>query len=205
MSHIITTMEDGHLEDAVQIHLKAFPGFFLSFLGPRFLKTFYRSFIEDDMGICLVAQDCSDGKILGIVVGPLVPDGYYKRLVQRKWLAFCMSSLTAIIRKPSKIPRLYRAVFYRGEAPVEGDALALLASIAVSPKVGTKGVGRDLLRAFVEEVKRREGKGVFLTTDADDNDRVNRFYETFGFSLESSFSTHEGRRMNRYVLRFTAN
>ncbi len=197
-------MEDGHLEDAVHIHVKAFPGFFLSVLGPRFLKTFYRSFIEDDVGICLVARNCSEGRILGIVVGPLVPNGYYKRLVRRKWLEFSLSSLTAIIQKPSVIPRLLRAVLYRGDAPAGGHDLALLASIAVSPEVGTKGVGRDLLRAFVEEVKRREGKGVFLTTDAEDNDRVNLFYETFGFSLESSFSTHEGRRMNRYVLKFTA-
>jgi hypothetical protein len=39
-----------------------------------------------------------------------------------------------------------------------------------------------------------------LTTDAEGNDAVNTFYQRAGWRLESSFSTPEARRMNRYIL-----
>lgn len=204
MNYKITPLQKLHLKPAVAVHLKAFPGFFLSFLGPRFLKEFYQSFIEDDAGIGLVGQDESTGQVLGVIVGPLVPAGYFKRLLKRKWWAFCLASITAVLKKPSVIKRLVRAVFYRGDTPANVEGLALLSSIAVSPDIQAKGLGSSLVHAFVEEVRQRGGKGVFLTTDADDNDKVNRFYQKLGFSLESSYSTPEGRKMNRYVLLFKA-
>jgi len=190
------------LKQAVEVHLKAFPGFFLSFLGPRFLMEFYRSFIEDDAGVGFAAQDVFTGDIRGVIVGPLIPAGYFKRLLKRKWWAFCLASLTAVLKKPSVMPRLFRAVFYRGDAPAQVEGLALLSSIAVSPDIQSKGLGRQLVDAFVQEVRRRGARGVFLTTDADNNEKVNRFYQKLSFVLESSYSTKEGRKMNRYVIQF---
>ncbi len=198
----IHRLEHQHLKQAVEVHLKAFPGFFLSFLGPRFLTEFYRSFIEDDAGIGFVALDTSSENVVGVVVGPLIPAGYFKRLLKRKWWAFCLASMSAVLKKPSVIKRLFRAVFYRGDTPANVEGLALLSSIAVSPDVQAKGLGSSLVRAFMDQVKRRGGRGVFLTTDAEGNDKVNRFYEKIGFSLESSYATPEGRKMNRYVLVF---
>jgi ribosomal protein S18 acetylase RimI-like enzyme len=63
-------------------------------------------------------------------------------------------------------------------------------------------MGGMLVNAFINEVKKRGGKGVFLTTDAQNNDKVNRFYQNIGFTLESSYATPEGRKMNRYVMQF---
>ena len=202
MAFDIITLEARHLDPVVAVHMKAFPSFFLTFLGPRFLKEFYQSFIEDSAGIGFVGHDASTGQVAGVVVGPLVPAGYFKRLLKRKWWAFCLASLTAVLKKPSVIRRLFRAVFYRGESPASTEGLALLSSIAVSPDVQAKGLGRLLVQAFLEEVKRRGGRGVFLTTDADNNEKVNLFYRKAGFSMESSYDTPEGRKMNRYILIF---
>lgn len=202
MNYKVGALQKLHLKPVVEVHLKAFPGFFLSFLGPKFLTEFYQSFIEDDAGIGFVGQDALTGQVVGVIVGPLVPAGYFKRLLKKKWWAFCLASLTAVLKKPSVIPRLFRAVFYRGESPASMEGLALLSSIAVSPDVQAKGLGGVLVQAFMEEVKRRGGNGVFLTTDADHNDKVNRFYQKLGFSMESSHVTPEGRKMNRYVLMF---
>jgi ribosomal protein S18 acetylase RimI-like enzyme len=199
MTYKITPLQHTHLKPAVAVHLKAFPGFFLSFLGPGFLKEFYQSFIEDKVGIGFVAWDESSGNLAGVIVGPLVPDGYFKRLLKRKGWAFCLASVTAVLKKPSVIKRLFRAVFYRGESPSHTEGLALLSSIAVSPDIQAKGVGGMLVDAFIQEVQRRGGKGIFLTTDAENNDKVNRFYQKLGFSLESSYATPEGRQMNRYI------
>jgi colanic acid biosynthesis glycosyl transferase WcaI len=55
---------------------------------------------------------------------------------------------------------------------------------------------------WLDEVKSRGSKGAFLTTDAENNDSINKFYQKIGFTLESSYSTPEGRKMNRYIYDF---
>ncbi len=188
------------IRDVVDVHIKAFPDFFLTFLGPRFLREFYSSFLTDDAGIGFVAIE--DGKVLGAIVGPLIPDGYFKRLLKRRWYAFCLASIGAVIKRPSVIGRLFRAVFYRGEAPQEGPKRSLLSSIAVSPDVQGKGVGKALVEAWLNEAKARSSNGCFLTTDKNNNDAVNGFYQSLGWKLESSYETSEGRKMNRYIYDF---
>jgi hypothetical protein len=127
----ITTMiemrkiDQEYIDDIVKVHIKAFPDFFLTFLGPKFLKEFYRSFIVDEQGIGVVAIE--NDKLLGAVVGPLQPAGYFKRLLKRKWSAFCFASMGAVLKNPKVIKRLFRAVFYRGESP-SGGQRALLSS-----------------------------------------------------------------------------
>jgi hypothetical protein len=55
---------------------------------------------------------------------------------------------------------------------------------------------------WLGEARRRGCAGAFLTTDADCNEAVNGFYRRLGWHLETSYSTPEGRRMNRYVFDF---
>jgi len=189
------------VESVVSLHIRAFPGFFLSFLGPRFLWEFYRSFTSDPAGVALVAVEADNTQILGVIAGPVVPDGYFRRLLISRWWAFCLASIWAVLRNPLIIPRLYRAVFYRGEPPA-GMPRALLSSIAVLPEAQNRGVGQLLVKAWVDEVRKRGATGCFLTTDADNNDAINRFYERAGWKRSETFVTPEGRRMNRYVLDF---
>jgi colanic acid biosynthesis glycosyl transferase WcaI len=202
MEFRIVPISAEHIRQVVQIHMSAFPNFFLTFLGPRFLEEFYGSFAVDPAGIGFVGQDVHTKQVYGAVVGPFNPAGYFKRLLKRRWWAFCIASSTAVLKKPTVTPRLFRAVFYRGDAPSGRQDISLLSSIAVSPNIQTKGIGRALVGAFLGEVKKRGGKGVFLTTDAKDNDKVNRFYQNLRFKLESSHLTPEGREMNRYVFYF---
>jgi colanic acid biosynthesis glycosyl transferase WcaI len=199
VDYTISSIKAEHIDQIVRVHMSAFPNFFLTFLGPRFLKEFYASFVHDPAGIGFVVQDVKTTHVCGVIVGPLNPAGYFKRLLKRRWWAFCFASLTAVLKKPSAVKRLYRAVFYRGATPGQYRGLALLSSIAVSPDVQSTGLGRVLVNAFNKEVKHRGGKGVFLTTDAENNDKIKRFYASLGFTLESSFKTPEGRKMNRYI------
>jgi ribosomal protein S18 acetylase RimI-like enzyme len=201
MAFDIIKIEDRHLGRIVDVHIKAFPTFFLTFLGPSFLKEFYKSFIYDQAGIGFVAIDTANQTVLGAIVGPFVPDGYFKRLLKKRWYAFCLASMSAVLKKPTIIKRLFRAVFYRGEAP-SGPPRALLSSIAVSPQAQGQGIGQALVKRWVEEVENRGGTGCFLTTDAKDNESVNRFYQKLGWKIESTHTTREGRMMNRYILDF---
>jgi len=198
MDLAVDALTTGDIDDAVRIHLEAFPNFFLTFLGPRFLREFYGSFTWDPMGVGFVAKDPASNCLLGVVVGPTNPEGYFRRLLKKRWWAFCIAAAGAVVRHPGLIPRLARAVFFRGNPPADMPR-ALLCSIAVSPQAQGRGIGEALMQAWVKEVQSRGTRGCFLTTDAHDNDKVNRFYQRLGWRLESTFVTPEGRLMNRYT------
>lgn len=73
-------------------------------------------------------------------------------------------------------------------------------SIAVLPECQGSGIGQLLVRAFLDEAKRRGLRQVDLTTDRDNNESANRFYQRMGFVCERSFVTPENRAMNEYVI-----
>lgn len=195
----ILKIDHKHISQIVDVHMKAFPNFFLTFLGPGFLKEFYNSFTYDSAGIGFVAVDGERNDVLGVIVGPLVPDGYFKRLLKKRWYAFCLASVAAVLKRPTITKRLFHALFYRGQAP-PGPPRALLSSIAVTPEVQGRGVGRALVERWVRQVKRRGITGCYLATDANNNDKINNFYQKLGWKIESTYTTPEGRLMNRYIL-----
>src|SRR5262249_31019592 len=147
------TLHPHHVEHVVRIHLESFPTFFLSFLGARFLRELYGSFLVDPVGVGLVAVNQED-KVIGVAVGAIDPRGYFTRLLKRRWWAFCLGSIGAVAKRPSVTPRLFRALYYRGEPPT-GPVRALLSSILVEPRSQNSGVGKLLIHGWVNEVRRR--------------------------------------------------
>jgi len=99
------------------------------------------------------------------------------------------------------VKRLFRAVFYRGEA-LSGPTRSLLSSIAVAKKTQGCGVGRSLVQAWLDEIKRRGSIGAYLSTDAKDNEATNKFYQRCGWTLSDTKTTPEGRAMNYYIFDF---
>ncbi|MGD0221084.1 MAG: GNAT family N-acetyltransferase [Terriglobia bacterium] len=188
------TLDD--LDRVVVLHLSTFPGFFLSFMGSRFLREFYRATLEDPGSLALVAQDDRQD-LLGFVVGHIEPQGSYRRLLFRRGWAFGMVSVLPVIRRPKILPRLLRAVWYRGNPPEEIGG-ALLASLAVTPHKQGRGLGKLLVSSFVSECQSRGAAYVYLTTDRDDNPSVNSFYRKLGWTLDRELMTPEGRWLNRF-------
>jgi ribosomal protein S18 acetylase RimI-like enzyme len=181
----------------VHVHLESFPGFFLTFLGKRFLTLFYQSVLEEYTGCFYVFKE--QGEVKGFVCGTSNPSGFFRRLLRRKLFSFAAASLFALLRRPSIVRRLLRSLSYPAETTI-GEHNATLMSIAVLPSAQGKHIGRELVHAFLSEMKRRTMNTVDLTTDRFQNDNVNAFYLRLGFHLKRTFVTPEGREMNEYVI-----
>jgi GNAT superfamily N-acetyltransferase len=194
----ISDFEANQLEEIVKIHLDAFPNFFLSFLGARFLRPLYLSFGKDRHGISLVAK--SDQRIAGFVFGSTKPAGLYLRLLQREWLRFAWATLPAFLRRPSILPRVLRA-FKMPKQPLPAENCATLMSIAVEPTFQGQNIGKLLVKAFLDEARLRGSQNINLTTDAVGNDSVNHFYQSIGFKLFRKYTTPEGRIMNEFLIK----
>jgi len=185
---IVRDMRRDDLADVVRIHRAAFPNFFLSFLGPRFLVEFYGAVMRD--GIALVAVD---DDIIGFVAGVPEPRGFYRKLVRRRFAPIALALVPAIVRRPATIAKVMRRARQRTAEEREGVELM---SLAVDPARQSRGAGRALVQAFAG---RAGGRALWLTTDSVENDRVKSFYESLGFAKTRSFTNAEGRALDEYA------
>jgi GNAT superfamily N-acetyltransferase len=180
------------------LHRAAFPEFFLSTLGESFLVQFYRGFLTDETAVTVVARS-SNGSVQGAAVGTTEPARFYGRLVRKRWARFAVASGKVVVTDPRATPRLLRAIRYRGNAAANAEG-ALLSSICVDPLLQGTGVGRQLIEAWTRDVASQGVPKAFLTTDAENNHAINRFYQAQGWVLSECYTTRERRAMNRYTI-----
>jgi len=183
------------VDSVARIHLSSFAGFFLSFMGPFFLREFYKSTLLDKTGIALVSTQ-ADG-ISGFAVGTTEPVGFYRRTILNNWHHFLVASFIPILKKPQTILRLTRRLLVTAQSNYAKNE-ALLLSIAVHPSKQGQGIGKQLIKCFSAEAEGRGITAISLTTDKLNNDMTNQFYVRSGFSCARSFITAEGRQMNEY-------
>jgi ribosomal protein S18 acetylase RimI-like enzyme len=193
----IRPMHPGDVDSVIQVHMDAFHGFFLTFLGPAFLREFYMGVCEDPSGIALVTDESS---VAGFVVGTVEPSGFYKRLIQKRWWKFALASVRPVIEKPMIVPRLIRALNLPSKMAYPGVKMGTLMSLGVSKKFHGNGIGKHLVSSFLENSRKRDVEVVNLTTDAVGNESTNEFYQKMGFTVVSVFETPEGRLMNEYAI-----
>jgi ribosomal protein S18 acetylase RimI-like enzyme len=190
---------ESDLEAIVHLHARAFPEFFLTLLGPTFLRELYRAFMTDAKGLSLVALDANCDAVVGAVAGTTEPNTFFRGLLRRRALAFACAALPALCRHPLRVARrMLAALFYRGEIPPQLPDAALLSSLAIEPRAQGQGVGARLVEAFCKQVSARGAQYVYLTTDETGNDRGNTFYARCGFSLLAHLRRADGRLMKLY-------
>lgn len=188
-------MTASEFNEVVDVHLRSFPAFFLSQLGPQFLRCLYREVLKDPSGISFVYRD--GGTVQGFAVGTSQPRGLYGRLLRKSWHRFALASIVPVLRDPRIVPRLMNAFGKRDEEPPD-QSCGLLMSIAVDPRIQANGIGVALVQAFLAECRCRGLSSVHLTTDCFENNRVNRFYQKLGFTIARTITTRQGREMNEY-------
>ena len=180
----------------VEIHIRAFPGFFLTSLGNDFLKKYYNYILEYEKSIFLIVEE--DGLSVGFVAGFLDPRFFYSILKNQK-LSLGISILKIFFKKPwiiFQILQRYKQLV-KFQTQRENNSVEL-ASLAVDPDYSGRGLGKLLIKKFLEVSKEKAATFVYLTTDTFNNEKVNNFYKNLGFKLYKMFSTPSGRIMNEY-------
>lgn len=184
------------LNAIVDMHIATFSGFFLTFMGPGFLKCLYHAFLTHDSSELLIAEN-EEGKLLGFVAFSNDLSALYRYLLKRSLIPLGWYSLLALLRRPSIFFRLLRGLSQPQQSE-RTERFAELSSIGVSPQHKKLGIGSKL----IEEVKGRIDFSSItylkLETDADNNADVNAFYLRNGFTLHHFYTTPEGRKMNEY-------
>ena len=181
-----------------KIHLKSFPNFFLSTLGYSFLKTYYRSCAKSKEAISICAINQDDKKLLGFAVGCLHSKGFNERLILSNSLEYSYRAILLLFTKPIALIRLLKNLAKNNDKDDKGNYAELL-SIGVSPDQNGLGIGQNLLVKFENQVRKKGIYTITLTTDADSNDSVLRFYKKSGYTVYYDFKTFPNRKMLKLI------
>ncbi|MEM4479607.1 MAG: GNAT family N-acetyltransferase [Candidatus Methanomethylicaceae archaeon] len=195
---VIREAKKTDLHKIVDIHIKAFPGFFMTKLGKGFLREYYFTVLAYNLNIFLVAEDENENRVVAFVAGFLKPSSFYLFL-KKRCLKLALAIFLEILKSPGLISRVIqnyqrvnKNISQNEEKTVE------LASIAVDPEYSGKGIGKSLVNKFLSAALALGAEKVILSTDAENNDKVNYFYKSLGFKLERTFYSNPGRLMNEY-------
>ena len=194
----IRAARSGDVPQVVDVHLASFQNFFLSFLGGFFLECLYLAISEEPGGVLLLALSC-DGAVVGFVAGVPNLSRFYRRLVKTEWVRFGWASAGAALKRPSIIPRLWRARRASVDAN-QASCPATLMSIAVAPTFKGMGIGKSLVNRFLEEMATQGIQRICLATDRDNNAPTIGFYEGLNFVKKREYETPERRWLIEYMI-----
>lgn len=185
------------VDTIVEIHLDAFKGFFLTSLGSAFLKFYYTCFVKSSETVIMVAEE--EGIVYGFSASTKVCKGFNSRLIKSNLFAFGMLSLKMLFSSPKSLIRLAKNLTKKGEGVEDNEDYAELYSIGVSKSAQGKGVGKKLLAASEEILKKEGVRRVSLTTDFDHNEQAVGFYHSMGYETLYEFVTYPNRKMYRLI------
>lgn len=194
----ITVVSAGYenLEGIVSCHEAAFPGEFLTLLGSGFLRTFYRFYIDDPDGICIVAIDQKNKRVVGLVAGgkPELRAAFIKRHILRfLGTSFCKFFVHRRVRQRlaehfveflRKIGQKIHLLPLEKYPPAPEDppgTWSNLLSICTHPDYRGYGVGKMLMEAFRIESGRR-GYSTMRLSVHNDNHAAIALYKKCGWT-----------------------
>ena len=184
----------GDFEELALLHIKTHPGYFLTFLGKRFLGLFYRELLKYPGNVIVVCR--REGKIIGFHCGAKEPRKFYRLLFRRKWFIFGLYSIPALVKKPNIITRLFNARKHSKAMPehlndIEGFQLG------VDPEQSERGLAKKINLCFVLEAKKVGCERLSFTSDVG-NVPANMLHKSCGFEIQSQYETREGRKMYKW-------
>lgn len=169
----------------VAIHLEAFPGYFMSFLGERFLTIYYNELAGSSYGfgaVCLEQQPGTSDTVVAFAVCVASPRYFYQDLLRKKWPVIALSVVPALLKRPSILFKLLKGLAYPKKSPADRN-VAILTSIGVSARFQGGGAGSLLLQA-VEQTAREKGIKYFSTGAKRSEEKVVKFYQKHGFVID---------------------
>jgi glycosyltransferase involved in cell wall biosynthesis/ribosomal protein S18 acetylase RimI-like enzyme len=156
---------------------------FLPQLGHRFMERLYRSLIDYQDGVVLVAAD--ESGVVGFVAGVRDTGEFYKQFLRRHGIAAGFAALPAVVR-PGVVRRVRESLRYEGADEPGAELLAT----ALLPSARGEGLGTRLGVGFIEEL---DAPVVRVTVGAS-NAQAIAAYRKMGFADDGTVEVHAGER-----------
>ena len=172
--------------DAGRLHAGRISQGFLSFLGPAFLARLYRRIVLDPGSFLLVAEH--DTETVGFIAGSTDVTGLYRSFLRRDAVPAVLSAAPRLLVGWRRAVETLRHGASDGAGSGRG---AELLAVAVASGAEGHGVGRQLVDAFLDELRSRSRPAAHVVVGADNSAAV-ALYERCGFVVVDRFELHAG-------------
>ena len=162
---------------------------FLVTLGPAFLRRLYRRIVRSRRAFALVADApaAAGRRIEGFVAVADDTRALYREFVLHDGVVAGVAAAPGIVRAPRAVLETLRYGLRSDESATGAE---ILATAVASDRAG-HGVGTSLVRAAVDELRRRGAHTAHVVTAAD-NRAAARAYERGGFRASGHREVHHG-------------
>ena len=203
-------LERHDVDFCAALHGEALPhGFFVA-LGPRFLRSYYATFLESPYAVGLIAT--ISGQPVGALVGILDPRAHARWLVRRRGAALALRAGAAMAVHPGAALRFARTRVtryvrtwrrHRRAAGAIGtcaaaEAPAVLSHVSVLPGARGLAAGRVLVEAFEDAASAHGARRAILTT-IEGPGGAGGFYERLGWQWSATHVTADGARVEEWT------
>ncbi|MBX9789162.1 MAG: type I polyketide synthase [Pirellulales bacterium] len=206
---VVEDLRIWHADELPELHIKAFPGYFLTLMGPGFLKRFYAEFCLHPFSYGCVARSKRTGKLVAVATGSANVPAHFKHFYRSHapYLAMCIAtkSITnadarrAVLARTSHAMHALRMLIPGMRPPASTAAVSdkdppnqcpvRFLSMGIDPEWrATKASIETTLR--FEEIVRAAGNKRYGCSILAHNDRAIGFFTGMGF--EMTFRSSKG-------------
>ena len=199
----IRPMRPGDVSRVAALHAEYLPSGFFAGLGRRYLRAYYRTFIDSPHAVAFTAT--VGGDPVGMLVGTTHTREHYQWVARQRAVRLALVGMTAMLTRPRQLllfvrtrAARYARALRRATDPSETASaaaqpdVAVLTHIAVDAGVRFLGIGRTLVSVFLDELRAREVHEVRLITSADEGAAA--FYERLRWDRIMERTAADGSR-----------
>jgi len=195
----IKQAEPSDVDGMARCHIAAFPGRFMTEMGPRWITGLYHHSIQHKGGISLVAVN-EDEKVLGFAVGgdsSIREEFLHKAIFRYPHILLWKFFTSAIVRR-TLLTELFRKLHFRhrssapiASAPQTSNAARIgnLLSIAVSPQLQGTGIADQLVESF-QKASAERGYDILTLGVLTNNLRAVAFYKKHAWHEVHKYGSH---------------
>jgi ribosomal protein S18 acetylase RimI-like enzyme len=196
MTHVTREARPDDVSAIASLHRLAFPDYFLTHLGARFLQLFYREFVNGQDSFCVVAVQGE--RLIGVTAATLNSAALYRRFYRNRFPQLAAIVLTQWLRngyvrreigkRALHVGLAFRALIpkhaaKRDLANRDSGVSCRLLSIAVHPDSRGQGVASRLTFHLFGLLRARDVNRVGLSVFPE-NTVAMRFYRKNGWLVE---------------------
>jgi GNAT superfamily N-acetyltransferase len=202
---------------AARLHAALLPHGFFAFLGLRYLRAYYGTFLASPHAIGLVAD--LEGRPAGILVGTSRNAAHYRWVIRHRGLRLACLGASAMLVRPAvagwflrtRLRRYGRRVLLvllararRGGNPAPADAAvgdpAVLTHLMVEDQARGRGAGAALVDRFTAAASAAGAPTAMLVTLAGD-DGAGSFYKRLGWEHLEDRPSRDGHELSVFSKR----
>lgn len=187
---------EGDLAALARLHRETMPVGFMSTLGERFLRRFYRALLEHRGAVVLVAEE-REGPVIGFAAATVSMAGFWREFCRRHGLA-AAAAATHMLLRPGGLRGLRESVRYAG---MTSGASAEYISMGIARPWRRRGIAQTLTDQVLSALGRLGARRVRVMI-ADENEESIRHFTATGLPIRPAgqVMVHRGVKSTVWVM-----